>query len=131
MQLGWSPGARHCMQFAWVRNILRAYARDTSSIQREGSALCALFAALLKSTLPIALRKDLEDFVAKMGLPPMDAGLSSKGPVEGTAERQYTMNINGQKISFKDVDLAPPCAVAATNYARLVITTILFTADEY
>jgi hypothetical protein len=117
-QAGYSAGSRRKGSFDWVQNLKKASLPDCrkADLNIKLSAIFALFWQSLKNcplkdlALPI---KDLEEWMKKTNIFHMDAASpmhSSSGPV--------TIDLDGDELTCYGVEFAPPCGIAAVNYAK-------------
>jgi hypothetical protein len=112
---GFSAGARSKIEFGWARNIekRRGEIETLSELARDTAAAFALFWNLCQSWLPSEIIQDINNFIAKEELPPMDPA----GPTPAQ-DGAYRVMIEDTSFDFSDVRLTPPMGVMASNYAR-------------
>ncbi|KAK7047955.1 hypothetical protein VNI00_006283 [Paramarasmius palmivorus] len=111
---GWSAGSRSSPQFHWARNLLRkASPEQAEKLAYEASWAFALFWNLCKAVLPRPIIEDFETFIRESGIYRMDPGTVGEGP-----EGMYSIMTEEGWVTFRNVEMAPPCGVFAKNYAR-------------
>ena len=102
--------------FHWARNVLRPKSQSTEYWQTrkyENSSVCALFWNLIKALGPQEVVADFVALMKQMDGKRMD-GDSGTLNVCG----QYSIDVEGEQITFHEAELAPPAALFAHNYAR-------------
>ena len=119
MQLGYSAGSRSAPFVDWVKNLKsrKHSAEKLSKLRVDQSLLCAALwhQARANPKIPWHVFASIDEFVKHLGGMRMDAdGELSEGDGAG----RYRVAIAGVEYEFHKIQLAPPGAVVAENYAR-------------
>jgi hypothetical protein len=120
---GYTAGSLSAGLFDWARNIVPKLSPD--SIHRlniDLSAIFALFWRSLKSCPLDATQQpvvDIEAWLKECSMLRMDGNNSSHPTVDSV-----TVELGGQHFDFPNIELAPPSAVAAINYARYIFPCV-------
>ena len=119
MQLGYSAGSRSAPFVDWAKNLKsrKHSAEKLSKLRVDQSSLCAALwhQARANPKIPWHVFASIDEFVKHLGGMRMDAdGELSEGDGAG----RYRVAIAGVEYEFHKIQLAPPGAVVAENYAR-------------
>ncbi|TFK59493.1 hypothetical protein BDN72DRAFT_734678, partial [Pluteus cervinus] len=124
--VGYTAGAFSASKFDWARNNIGP-ARPADSIRTSDEDCSAAFAFLwnmCRQRLPSEVIKDFDDFLHSNNMRRMD-GHGTMVP-EGTTTHghgNYTIRLlNGEEMTFHDVELAPPSGALGYNYSRAIHT---------
>jgi hypothetical protein len=115
---GYSAGSLRKALFGWARNVT-ARDVDRDEVDALNMSLSSIFALYWKSLKECKLEEariaveDLEEWIKSTGVYRMDGNLASHPLVDS-----ISITVEGRDYLFNNVELAPPSAVCAINYAR-------------
>ncbi|TEB26005.1 hypothetical protein FA13DRAFT_1636803 [Coprinellus micaceus] len=115
VQVGFSAGSRSVPSFGFVRNLL---SKDTSAdaANREFSALLTFFWLCAMGVFPQEIIDDFKNFYGEFDIPRLNPDWPHSNEVQGT----LSLPPQCSSYTFRDIELAPGCAVMVQRYARAV-----------
>lgn len=101
--------------FHWVRNVLRKMSdEDKADFRLLQSDAFAFFWNLLKHRLPRVILESWQNWMKAEMIPAMNPNWETHADNQGS----YEVKIGDKVLKYNNVQLAPPTAVMAQNYAR-------------
>ncbi|KAF6745808.1 hypothetical protein DFP72DRAFT_992945 [Ephemerocybe angulata] len=115
VQVGFSAGSRRVPSFGFVRNLV-SKAVDADTANREFSVLLTFFWLCSMGVFPSEIIDDFKAFYGEFDIPRLNPDWPSYNEAQGTLKLPPECG----SYVFKDIELAPGCAVMVQRYARAV-----------
>ncbi|KAF5320514.1 hypothetical protein D9611_010727 [Ephemerocybe angulata] len=115
VQVGFSAGSRSVPSFGFVRNLV-SKAVDADAANREFSVLLTFFWLCSMGVFPEEIIRDFKAFYGEFDIPRLNPDWPTFDEARGT----LILPPECGSYAFKDVELAPGCAVMVQRYARAV-----------
>ncbi|KAH9883872.1 hypothetical protein F4778DRAFT_800593 [Xylariomycetidae sp. FL2044] len=113
VHFGYTCGSRHepCIQLAasCLRLNTAAKVRNEKQLNIKAQGMAGIVWNLMKSRLPAEIIADYNDTILENDFPRMDMGREVNS---------FEFSVRGKKVVFDDLELPPPSALSAINYAR-------------